>query len=128
MSLKQYLIFMTAATFVSWLAWLIVLFYLNPEEAGFIGFALFYLALMFALVGTFSLIGFFMRVWFSREQVIFRHLRVSTRQALLFSILIISLLMMQGSGYLRWWSILLVVALLALIEFFFISRKVVSRA
>lgn len=127
MSLKKYLIFMSSATLFSWLAWLIVIFYINPEEAGFVGFAMFYLSLFLALVGSFSLLGFFTRVWFSREEVIFRHLGVATRQSLLFSILLVGSLILQGSGFFRWWSVVLLIAFITLLEFFFISRKVVRR-
>jgi len=104
-----------------------VLFYVNPDEAGIIGFSLFYLSLLLALIGTFSLIGFFGRVWFTKERVIFRHLGVSTRQSVWFSTLLVGTLLLQGSGYLRWWSILLLVILVTLLEFFFLSRKIVQR-
>lgn len=125
MSLKKYLIFTTTATLVSWIAWLIVLFYINPAEAGFIGFLLFYVSLFFALIGTFSLVGFFGRVWFTKEQIIFRHLGVSTRQSFFFAVLVVGILLLQGAGLYRWWTVISLVLLLTLLEFFFISRKVV---
>lgn len=125
MSLKKYLVLMSSITLFCWLTWLVVLFYINPREAGFVGFTMFYLSLFLALVGTFSLIGFFARVWFSRETFIFRHLGVATRQSIWFSILLVAGLMLQGGGMLKWWSALLLVIFLVLFEFFFISRKVV---
>jgi len=124
MSLKKYLIFMTSVTLFCWLAWLVVLFYMNPDEGGVVGFTMFYLSLFLALIGTFSLLGFFIRVWFSKETFIFRHLGVATRQSLWFSILLIVTLMFQGGGMLKWWSALLLVLFLVLMEFFFITRKV----
>ncbi len=123
MSLKKYLIIMTSATLVSWIAWLFVFFFINPDEAGFVGFALFYISLFFALVGTFSLFGFFIRVWFTKEEVIFRHLGVATRQSFFFSILMVSALMLQGADLLTWWSVPLLVIFLTLLEFFFITRR-----
>ncbi|MBU0597604.1 hypothetical protein KKF61_01250 [Patescibacteria group bacterium] len=125
MSLKQYLIIVSSATIICWLAWLVVLFYINPNEAGFVGFFLFYCSLIFALVGSFSLIGFFGRVWFAKEKVIFRHLGISTRQALWFSVLLTGVLMLKGANFLRWWTVLLIIILLVLLEFFFLSRRVV---
>jgi len=127
MSLKKYLFIMTFITVICWIAWLVVLFYFSPDEGGFITFCLFYLSLFFALIGTYSLLGFFGRVWFSKEQVIFRHLGISTRQSLWFSLLIIGTLMMQGVDFLRWWSVLLLIITLVLLEFFFLSRKVVRK-
>ena len=127
MSLKKYLFIMTLITLVCWLAWLLVLFYLNPQEAGFAGFLFFYTSLFFALFGTFSLLGFFGRVWFSKEQIIFRYLSISTRQSLWFSILLVGTLLLQGSGFIRWWNVLFLIIFLTLLEFFFLSRKVVRR-
>lgn len=127
MSLKKYLIFMTTATFICWLAWLIVVFYVNPQEAGFLGFTMFYVSLFLALTGTFSLVGFFGRVWFTREAVIFRHLGISTRHAVWFALLLVCALLLQGSGFLRWWNIFFLVLLFTLLEFFFLSRKVIRR-
>lgn len=118
---------MTSATLLSWVAWLVVLFYINPDDSGMVGYSLFYISLLVALVGTFSLVGFFGRVWFSREQVIFRHLGVSTRQSVWFSVLLVGSLLLQGTGYLKWWSLLFFIMLLTLLEFFFISRKVIHR-
>jgi len=127
MSLKKYLFIMTLITLVCWVAWLVVLFYLNPFEAGFVGLLLFYISLFFALFGSFALLGFFLRVWFSKEQIIFRHLGIATRQSLWFSVLLVSTLLLQGSGFIRWWNILLLIIFLTLLEFFFLSRKVVHR-
>lgn len=127
MSLKKYLIFMSFLTLFCWLAWLVVLFYLNPFEAGFIGYLCFYFSLFFAFLGTFSLFGFFIRVWFSKEPVIFRHLGVSFRQSLWFAILLTTALILQGSRFLRWWNILLLVFFLTFLEFFFLSKKQTAR-
>jgi len=123
MSLKKYLIFMSLLTLFCWLAWLIVLYFINPQEAGIVGFLLFYCSLFVALVGTFSLLGFFLRVWFSRQEVIFKHLGISTRQSLWFSLLMVGVLIMQGAGYMRWWSVGLLVLLLIVLEFFFLSKR-----
>ncbi|XOU95072.1 MAG: hypothetical protein ACNFW9_03330 [Candidatus Kerfeldbacteria bacterium] len=100
---------------------------MDPFEAGSVGFLLFYMSIFFASLGTFSLLGFFMRVWFSKEQVIFRHLGVATRQSLWFSGLIVLTLMLQASEFLQWWSIVLLIIFMTLLEFFFLSRKVIRR-
>ncbi len=127
MSLKKYLITMSFVTVFCWIAWLVVLWYMDPSGAGGIGFLLFYLSLFFALLGTFSLLGFFVRVWFSKEVVIFRHLGVSTRQSLWFAILVVVSLIFQASDFFRWWTSGLLIIFLIVLEFFFISRKVVRR-
>ncbi|MFH0804885.1 MAG: hypothetical protein V1916_01675 [Patescibacteria group bacterium] len=126
MSLKKYLILMFTTTLVCWVAWLFVVFFINPGEAGPVGFTLFYVSLFFACLGTFSLFGFFVRVWFSREEVIFRHLGVSSRQSLWFSILVIITLLLRATATFHWWSVALLIILLVVLEFFFISRKIVN--
>jgi len=127
MSLKKYLLLMFLITLFCWVAWLIVVFYINPEGAGFIGLTLFYLSLFFACLGTFSLLGFFSRVWFSKEQVIFRHLGISTRQSFWFSFLLVVTLMLQSGRYLKWWTVLLMLFLLVSLEFFFLSKRTLRR-
>ena len=127
MSLKKYLIIMFSMTLVCWIAWLFVLYFMDPLGAGSVGFLLFYMSLFFASLGTFSLLGFFIRVWFSKEQVIFRHLGIATRQSLWFSGLIVLTLILQASEFLQWWSIVLLIIFMTLLEFFFLSRKVIRR-
>ncbi len=114
---------MSAATLFCWAAWAMVVHFINPQEAGSIGFLIFYLSLLFALIGTFSLFEFFLRVWFSHEQVIFRHLGVSFRQAILFALLLVIALILQGERFLTWWNMLLLVLFLSMLEYIFLSRS-----
>jgi hypothetical protein len=125
MSLKRYLIIMSLMTLVCWLAWVVVLFQIDPEQAGGIGLTLFYVSLLFALIGTFSLLGFFIRVWFSKEPVIYRHLGISTRQSIWFAILVVVSLLLKKADFLRWWSAGLLLIFLLLLEFFYLSRRIV---
>ncbi len=114
---------MSILSLVCWIAWIFVLSYLDPVESGALSHVLFYLSLFLALMGTFSLLGFFGRVWFSKEEVIFRHLGVSFRQAILFALFLTGLLMLQGVRFLRWWNVLLFMILLTIAEFLFLSKR-----
>lgn len=122
MPLKHYLIFITIGTFLCWVAWLMVLFFINPVEAGGMAFIVFYLSLFLALTGTLSLIGFFVRVWFSHELVVFRHLGVSSRQAVWLGALVVVTLLLQSQRLLTWWNALLLILFLGIIESLFLSR------
>lgn len=115
---------MSISTFFCWLAWITVLYYIDPETSGFIGLASFHLSLFLALTGTLSLLGFLIRVLFSKEEVFFRHIRASFRQALLFSILVAGSLILLGMKLFKWWSILLLIIGLTALELFFLSRKI----
>lgn len=114
---------MGLTTLVCWSSWLVVLFYLDPTNAGFPGFLLFYLSLFLALLGTFSLVGFFIRAWFSQEEMVYKHIGISLRQGLLFSMLLSVSLLLQGEKLFNWWSALFFILFLAVLESFFLSHK-----
>ena len=88
-------------------------------------FLVFYISLFLALVGTFSVLGFVMRVILLKKHFFLsRQVAVSFRQALLLSLLITAALVLQSRSLLTWWTALLVVAALTLLEFFFITAKI----
>lgn len=118
---------MSLMTLVCWLAWVVVLFQIDPEQAGGIGLILFYVSLLFALIGTFSLFGFFMRVWFSKEQIVYRHLGISTRQSIWFAVLMVAALLLKKADFLRWWSAGLLIIFLLILEFFYLSRRTIRQ-
>jgi uncharacterized membrane protein YidH (DUF202 family) len=108
---------------LSWIAWTMVITQLDPLESTGTGLSLFYISLFFGLVSLFTLLGFGLRQWLSKEEIHERHLSLSLRQGLLLSgctVLCFSLLML---GVLRWWNGLLVVGIAVLLEMFFTSRN-----
>ena len=123
MSLNKYLILMTLTTIVCWAVWAMVINIINPTQAGFLGFLFFYASLFLASIGSISIIGFFIRKVLLREELAFRHVVVSFRQAILLSILIIGSLILQSRGLLTWWNTILFILALTVLEFFFISFK-----
>ncbi|MFH1598371.1 MAG: hypothetical protein ABIB97_04890 [Patescibacteria group bacterium] len=127
MPLKRYLIGISLSTLFCWLAWITVLYYINPETSGFIGLFLFYISLLVALTGTLALIGFFIRVWFSQEEIVYKHVGKSLRQAVLFSLLVVGGLLLQGARLLTWWNGLLFIMGLAVLELFFLTRQTSPR-
>jgi hypothetical protein len=123
MTLKQYLILMSICTLFCWLALALVIYFIDPTEAGFLGFAFFYSSLFLALTGTMSILGFAMRIKFVKDELVFRHVVSAFRQAILFSILIVGSLFLQSKSLLTWWNIILFILALTVLEFFFISYK-----
>jgi len=99
-----------------------VIFKIDPYSSGWVGLASFYLILFLALLGTLSLIGFFGRMIFLRRSVLFHHIGISLRQAILFSILITISLLLQANRLFTWWNAILLVLSFTLLEFFFLSR------
>lgn len=122
MTLRSYLIGMLISTIFCWAAFLLLIIYVDPEQASFIGFLSFYVSLFFALIGTFTLVGFYLRVWFSKNEVLFAHVTPSFRQAILLSIILIVSLILQSFRLLTWWDGALLVGSVVLLEFYFMSR------
>jgi hypothetical protein len=123
MTFRGYIILMLLATIGAWAAWLVVLVSIDPSKAGFLGYLFFYSTLGMALLGSLSVIGAGIRIWFRREELIARHVWKSFRQAILLSALIIVSLLLMPAGLFSWWTGLLLILMLALIELAWMSSK-----
>jgi hypothetical protein len=121
MTLRQYLILMTISAIFCWVIWVSVLYLIDPTQAGFLGFTFFYLSLFLSVVGTMSVMGLILRMKFGKEELVFRTVTVSFRQATLLGLLVIGGLILKSQRILTWWNILFLVLALIVIEFFFIS-------
>ncbi|MFH1145787.1 MAG: hypothetical protein V1707_02390 [bacterium] len=121
MKLKHYLLLMTLGTVIAWLSWVMVMNTVTPE-AGY-GQILFYISLLLACFGSFSLLGYAGRALFSHGQLAYQQVNVSNRQGVLLSALVSISLWLQASSLLAWWSVLLLVVLLTLVELFFVSYE-----
>lgn len=109
---------MLAGTLIAWGGWIAVLLNVNPNEGGYIGFLLFYLTLLIALVGTFSLLGIFFRVYIKkRHHVVIREVHIAFRHAIFMSIMAVTSLALSANGWLQWWVFLLLLAIIALLEY-----------
>ena len=132
MTLRDFLISLAVVTLFSWVAWVTVLFYIDPEISRFFGVTMFYAALFFALLGTFTLSGLGIRILFRRlhkEKIIaFRFISPSVRQSIWFALLVCISLILLSANLFAWWSIgLLLIGLLA-IEIFYLLRSDTSTA
>lgn len=123
MSLRAFLIFMSIVTAACWAAWAIVVAKIDPGTSGFIGHVAFYASLFLALVGTFGLLGLGVRMTFKKNIIAFRHMSPSIRQAFLFSLLLVSALLLQGQRLLTWYAIVFLILGLTILEFFFSARE-----
>ena len=111
---------MSILTALCWLAWILVIFFINPEQTGLIGFILFYFSLFLAIVGTASILGFIIRLRFHKKPV-FKQVEISFRQGVWVALLIIVVLVFQGLNLLRWWNTLFFVLFLVFLELFFLT-------
>ncbi len=121
MTFRLYLYIMGLASAAAWTAWVVVIHAIDPVHTGLLGFLLFYGTLAIALIGTLSLFGAGIRAWSFPEEHPSRHTIRSFRQSILLSGLILIILFMLSSSVLRWWSMILAVIIIGLIELIIIS-------
>ncbi len=125
MTLKQYLIIMSAATFIAWAIWGVVIFYFDPNQAKLTGYVLFYSSLFLALLGTFSVFGFIIKAKIlKKDEIVFRHIKRTFRQGLFFSLFIIISLFLAQFKLLTWWNFSLLITFYVFLEgLLFTNRK-----
>jgi len=128
MNLPVYFIGLIVASLLAGLCLAAILVYFNPSSAGLLILILFYLSLFILSTSIFTLIGLFVRrvsqkqgTRLARIQAI-RHLEVSFRQGLLLSLILITALILQSQRLLTWWHLLILVAVVALSEWW-LTRK-----
>ncbi len=127
MSHHRYLAIIGAAGVVSWIAWIVVLSRIDPKpglnSVNGLGLGLFYLSLFFALACTFAVIGFYLRLWLNKNEIFYQHILISFRQGALLSTIAIGCLTFQLLRVLTWWSGLLLIATVTMVEFYFMARQ-----
>lgn len=123
MTLRQYLILMSISTFFCWIIWVLALYLIDPTATGFLGFAFFYLSLFLAMTGSLAVLSFLVRMKFNKDELIFKNVTTSFRQAIMLSFLVIGSLFLKSKNLLTWWNIIFLILALTVLEFFFISYK-----
>lgn len=123
MSFRSYLILMTLATVAAWISWAVVLHGVDPTRSGVVGFLLFYLTFIMAVFGTIAILGLLIRLWRSKGKLPSRIAIRSFRQGILLGILLTSSLLLFSQNWFRWWTMLLMVVIVALIEMTFLSSR-----
>ena len=125
MTLKQYLILMGIGTALSWAAVGLILAMIDPLDTQAPVFIVFYASAFLALTGTLSIFGLAMRVLLLKKDfLISRQVFISFRQAILLSLMLVVALVLQSKSLLTVWTAILLVAVLTVMEFFFISTRV----
>lgn len=123
MTLRDYLIALSLGTFSALAAAAIVLFAIDPATAGSLAFLAIYITFGAGLVGLFSIVGTLVRVKRSKTEDVGQAVARSLRQALFFTGLILCSLYLSAQGMLTFWTVMLLVLLVTLVEFFFLAGK-----
>lgn len=122
MPTSVYIIGLFLSSVFSWGALAIIVTKLDPFFDGALAFALFFATLFFALAGTFTIIGFYLRMWWRRNEIYYQNINVSFRQGVLLSMASCGLLGLQGLRVLTWWDALLLAIAIILIEVIFLAK------
>ncbi len=122
MAHSAYLSTILAASLLSWVSWFVVVYKLSPFSQQSLSLTLFYASLLVALSGTFALLLYFLRVWANKKEIYSAHLNTSLRQGVLLSLMVVVGLGFQRLRVLTWWDGLLLLAIVLLVEFYFMSR------
>jgi len=121
MTVRQYILFLLYGTAISWCAWLITLFSIDPVTASGIGLLAFHLTLFAGLTGTVSAISTVVRTKRKTHYTLETLVKTSLRQGLFIAILIELSLILLHQNWLTWWSALLLIILIGLLESVFLS-------
>jgi hypothetical protein len=122
MTHQKYTMVIGLAALVSWLAYYLVVEKLDPFASTGLAMALFFVSLFFALTSTFTIVGFYIRVWFNKNEIYYDHINVSLRQGILLAMISLGCLLFQLLGALTWWSGLLLIGAITMIEFYLVAK------
>lgn len=123
MTFRQFVIFISIFTALMWAGWVWVLIAIDPSVAGFFGFVFFYITFFLALFGSISLVSLFHRRQQYPGAVVFYLVSLSFRQGLIIASTFTSILLLQGLGGLRWWTMLIVIIIAITVEVYFLRNK-----
>ena len=121
MTLRWYLAVMAITSSVCWAMFAYIINTVNPEITNWVGFMLFYGALFLSLVGTFSVLGFFVRFILLKKELIFRSVKEAFRQSFLLSFLCVACLYLLSKNLFTWMNVVALAVCLTVLELFLVS-------
>lgn len=124
MKLKSQLFIVFSLTLICLGVWNIILFNYNPYSSDNFIISIFFTSLFVLLVGLLTFIFFYLKTWRSNHEIIYAHLPVSLRQAILISLIITGLIVLQTMRVLTLIDSLMFISLILLIELFFRTKTI----
>ena len=122
MTHHRYISIIAVSGAFAWIGWGLTIFKLSPYESMGPSLAFFFITLLIALSCTFSVAGFYFRVWLFKNEIFYKHINIAFRQGVSLSLITVFCLLFQMMRVLNWWSGILLVAIAVLLEFYFSSR------
>lgn len=129
MSVRTFLIGSLFTSVSGWGIWILIINFLDPIQAGFIGLFLFYLALFLSVASTSALLGYAVRRLLKPNLLAAHVVGPAMRQGILLGIFLDVLLVLQHVRLYRWWVGLSFAVIIIIIEIVFLSYdRIISRA
>lgn len=122
MSHGRYIAIILLAGLFSWMGWILIINKLSPNDNVGIVLALFFLTFFIALGSTFSVLGYYFRLWLFKNEIFYKHINVSLRQGILLALVSVFSLVFQMLKVLNWWSGMLILVITVLLEMYFSTR------
>lgn len=129
--MNKYILIIGFAGIISWIAWILVVKNLEPcitydyymfcKNTSKPAMILFFTSLFFALVSTFAIASYCLRLFFNKNEVLLDHINTALRQGTLLALLTLTAMGMLAIGILTWWSGILLIAAFSLLEFYIAS-------
>ena len=123
MKIQMYLFLIFIVTLVALGTWLLILFNINPYDTDLLSIASFFASMYLWISGLLTLISFYLKIKLSNREIIYNHLPISIRQASLISLAFITVLIISSLGIFTWWSGILIVISILILELFFRTKK-----
>lgn len=121
MSLKSYLIIIAFTSLLCWLAFMTVIYIINPDTTNWLGFSLFYISLFLAISSTTTIVGFLVRFIGLKRDFIDHSVKAAFRQSFLFALLVIISGILLAHDLFTWLNVLLLIIGLSVLEYFLLS-------
>lgn len=122
MTHHRYISYIALSGIIAWVGWFLVVFKLNPYESMGVALSFFFITFLIALTCTFTVFGFYFRVWLFKNEIFYKHINIALRQGVFLALIAIFCLVFQMMRVLTWWSGLLLVVIAVLLEFYFSAK------
>lgn len=131
MKTRVYLFLFFCLTLFTLGFFILILFNIDPFDSDLLSISMFFISLFVFITGILTLIGFYFRVKISNNEIFFANFKPSLRQAILVSLVIVGILVLNTLRVLTWWDALMFTLSIFLIELYFqnkhISQKILKQ-
>ena len=122
MFLNRYVLSVVIASITSFLSLYLVLSKIDPFTDERLALILFFISLFLAVSTVLTLVGYFFRILFYREELFMNHFNVSLRQGIILGFCLCAIMGFQVFRTLTWWNGLIILLISFLVELYFVAR------